>query len=1389
MAARLEDDVASDKKRSGGVGDGKGGEALWHDGMERGELDFGEDASSRDGCCDRLFMAWVFPVIQKGFRSYLQPEDVPPLPSNFRTQRLLARAERHWAAQEDPSMWRTIWHLNRGYIVFGCICGGIQGILNAVGRPFILRALLLAAFSEHVSTSRIVVLVALFALVVSLEAFLGVIASHMLSDRLATRFSALASGLIVSKSTRRGRAPAGAPTEAALAGNDMMRTMINFRMLAGLATLTTGLLGGIIVLIVLLGGAAAAIGLTVMFTILFINRALSYETKAAEKANLGAADRRLRLMKQMIDGIHAVKLHGWERRYLAKIEGVRVEECRHIQRFRILQVMSIALGRASPVLASCAAFVAFVLLGNELQASDVFAALTIFQSLRLPLIMAPLMLTAYMNMVVSLGRIKAFLQTPDRNRQDEPESDEFVASVSSGDFSWSPPEKHEGAESGDEEAKTLKASNVARETGHPAAIELKSAKLSPPITAWYLRSVNLSIRRGTKVAVVGSVGSGKSSLLHALLGDMWASDRTRVRRSASCGWVPQSAFVLSTTLKNNVTMGRTFDSKRFKWAIHASAMETDLELLPDAERTEVGERGTTLSGGQQHRLGIARALYGQPDILILDDPLAAVDARVCESIFERAVERYVDEDKRRAVVMAVNQLHLIRRFDWVIVMVNGALVEQGVPADLERKQGSNLSRLLKDAVDNSATDRSEEPSRDQKETKKGGHRRKSSAPVENAKSDSDKKNNGLQVTQDGSNEESQDAERTDRKLVQAEKRETGTVATDIILTYLRSMRFWFVGLCGLVLSLAYSAFIFNDIWLAIWASQQGLSTRQNLFYVSVYVGSSVGHVALIMLMSSLMAIGGVRASRVLYNACIQRVVRAPASWFEATPSGRIVSRFSSDLAVVDVELGLTMDNFLQIGAIIVVLLGVMCFAVPPLTAVVALGVAMYSVQVYAVDRSNRESRRMVNASVSPMLTNFAEARGGRLVGQAMGLTQYFLTRHCRFTDRFAARTLLSFSLVSWGRHMSNVVSFFISMAAALFVLLQRDAYSKTEISLVMTYAFLVPYFLMIQSLNVSHLNMNLTSLERVLEYMGEGVPQEADWRRPGDPKPGTWPSAGALTFEGVSMRYRPGLPLAVQSATFAVGSGQKWGVVGRTGAGKSSLVALLFRIVERSAGSIRIDGKDALDLGLQTVREALTIIPQRPLLLEGTLRLNLDPFNEHAPERLEAVVRDVGLKPSMLDSEVGTGGSRLSAGERQLVSFARAMLRGAKIVCLDEPTANIDIATDNKIQALARTRFSGATVITIAHRLSTIIDCDRVLVMKRGRVGECGPPNQLLADRNGLFSGMVDALGSETAAELRAAAQAAATRRARAESKVAAEDNGVGDDRGDKELDIAIDSL
>ena len=630
----------------------------------------------------------------------------------------------------------------------------------------------------------------------------------------------------------------------------------------------------------------------------------------------------------------------------------------------------------------------------------------------------------------------------------------------------------------------------------------------------------------------------------------------------------------------------------------------------------------------------------------------------------------------------------------------------------------------------------------------------------------------------------------DDGLVRADAKAVGAVPTSVLRAFLSAMGPGYFPRCVALGASAYLAMALNDRWLVYWIGHQAALGWRG---AAVFAGTTLLHTALVVCVSLAFVRGGCRAGVGLHDATVAHLVRAPASWFERTPSGRILSRFSTDLSQVDIWLGFMLDNNCQFSCTLVVLAVMVCALVPVVTPSIVIGGAVYAVQVVAVDRTNREVKRLANASMAPILTVFVEANGCRLLARSMELERFFGAKQAAAVDEFNRHNYFAAATMSFAMMTAQIISFAVSTLTAAVILARRSSFAPADAGLALTYSFLIPYFMGFFSFQISTIKSSLASLERLLQYKSDAlVPQEAAWSLPTDAallgahRPGTgpvpapapptataaataaadaanaadaadtadaavvgpnaWPSAGAICFHRVCLAYRPGLPLSLRAVSFAVPGGARVGVVGRTGAGKSSLIVALFRLVEIEGGEgcITIDGVDARGVGLGALRSAMTIIPQQPLLLAGSMRRNIDPFGAHGDAELEEVMGRVGLaeRGHGLDSPVGAEGGSLSQGERQLISLARAFLRRhARIVVLDEPTASVDNKTDALVQRAIRREFRGRTVITVAHRIGTIADSDTVLVLQAGEVVEQGPPAELLKKEGGVFAAMARASG------------------------------------------------
>eukprot|EP01060_Flectonema_neradi_P000624 TRINITY_DN10392_c1_g1_i1.p1 TRINITY_DN10392_c1_g1~~TRINITY_DN10392_c1_g1_i1.p1 ORF type:complete len:1332 (+),score=234.36 TRINITY_DN10392_c1_g1_i1:561-3998(+) len=1057
----------------------------------------------------------------------------------------------------------------------------------------------------------------------------------------------------------------GNSNERSLVGNDLCRNYEAARALSHMPASIASIVGGGVVIYLTIGYPGFA-GICLLFIVLLINIKMSGVSAGFEKKSLVQSDNRMKLLTRAIEGIKAIKLSAWEVPFLRGIKQARAEESAGIRSYRFAAMGSLQLGKSSPTLATCATFALMFLLGDELVIADIFAVVSVFQSMRVAFSVAPLCLVMLASIRVSLKRYKDFLLQDDCDPV-QPLPDAGPTAVEVRDASFT----HYGS---------------------------KKFELKVP---------ELVVKTGSSHAIIGPVGSGKTSLITSLLGDMHqVSGSARVVEDI--GYVPQKTCVVCGTIEENVVMGREFSEDRFREAIYSSALDKDLEQFPLGKYTEIGERGVTLSGGQQQRVCIARALYAKPSLLIMDDPFAAVDGVVARAILTRIMAQRPPE---QTLLCSVNQLYFLNRFDHVSEMVGGQLVHKEHTKQVDETTPPDIE-LVPEEI----------------------------------------------------NQNEHAAKPSQNTLVKLEGGSKSAVNSGVALQYVKAMGRWRLLVCGVTSFVACSLMGFIDRWLASWTADyedipEGEDANVPYYYLYVFIGASAAYTVMLIISSTLFSWATSHAALELHNDCLDRMFHAPISWFDTTPSGRILSRFSSDLSNIDIQLAISIDNLANQLFSLVVLLGMVCYVVPIVTPVVVVSVVVFTSQVIAVDRSNRQAKRFANSSMAPVLSALSETSSpqGKLLLRSMRLQDPMKKRFAILYNDLTTCNIASNGLIHFGMLSSYMIAGCISTATGFFMLYGPGSsdLSPSLLALAMTYSFALPNFFIFFSMFFSMLKGILTALERFLEFLDDGVPQEPTWFVPSDQElvKRNWPTSegGDVEFRNATLKYMPHLPPAIHGANVLIKGGTKVGVVGRTGAGKSSLLVLLFRLCDAEpGGDVSVGGINIRRVGLQTLRKTMAVIPQEPLLLNDTVAKNLDPFNENTQKELENVLKRVGLPGVSLYDQ----GSSLSAGERQMISIARAMLLPASIVIMDEPTSNIDTATDAAIQRVIRTDWATRTVITIAHRLDTVIDNDFILGMDQGRVVEFAPPEDLLARPDSLLSSLVAGLGEDAVASLTAKAQA-----------------------------------
>uniref|UniRef100_A0A8C1V5M9 ABC-type glutathione-S-conjugate transporter n=1 Tax=Cyprinus carpio TaxID=7962 RepID=A0A8C1V5M9_CYPCA len=983
-------------------------------------------------------------------------------------------------------------------------------------------------------------------------------------------------------------------------------------------------------------GPSALAGIATVILIFPLNGFIA-KMRSKLQVQMTYMDGRIKLMNEILSGIKILKFYAWENAFRERILGCREKELNALKKSQILYSISIASFNSSTFLIAFAMFGVYVLIDEKhvLDAQKVFV-------------------TA----LVSLRRLGKFL-CQDELKLDSVERapyhpGEYVDAVviDNGSFIWS--------------------------------------KESTPC----LRGINVEVQRGSLVAVVGHVGSGKSSLLSAMLGEM-EKKSGHVTVSGSVAYVPQQAWIQNATLKDNILFGCEMKDSWYQKVLEACALLPDLEILPARDATEIGEKGLNLSGGQKQRVSLARAVYRKADIYLLDDPLSAVDAHVGQHIFEKVFgPNGVLKNKTR--ILVTHGLSFLPQADLILVIEDGEITEMGSYAEL-------LSR------------------------------KNTFADFAEAFSEQDQEEVG--------------------RLTQADKAHTGRVKLEMYVDYFRTIGLAFIIPIIFLYAFQQAASLAYNYWLSLWADDPVVNGTQVDTDLKLGVFGALGFDFVLFLIINCVivlitgiaifgttvaiSLGGIIASRHLHLELVNNVLHSPMSFFESTPSGNLLNRFSKEIDSIDCMIpdGLKMMLgyvFKLLEVCIIVLMAT------PFAGVVILPLTMlYAfIQSFYVATSC-QLRRLESVSRSPIYTHFNETVQGASVIRAFGEQSRFILLANSRVDHNQTSYFPRFVATRWLAVNLEFLGNLLVLAAAILSVMGRSTLSPGIVGLAVSHSLQVTGILSWIVRAWTDVENNIVSVERVKEYAE--TTKEAPWTIEDSPLPSDWPRSGSIGFQEYGLQYRRGLDWALKEISFSVNESEKVGIVGRTGAGKSSLALGIFRILEAAKGKIFIDGINIAEVGLHELRSRITIIPQDPVLFSGSLRMNLDPFDGYTDEEVWRALELAHLKnfvsglPDKLNHECSEGGENLSLGQRQLVCLARALLRKTKILVLDEATAAVDLETDNLIQSTIRTQFEDCTVLTIAHRLNTIMDYTRVIVMDRGHITEMDSPSNLISQRGQFY--------------------------------------------------------
>lgn len=993
-------------------------------------------------------------------------------------------------------------------------------------------------------------------------------------------------------------------------------------------------------------GSAGLISVVALSAVVPLAKMISTRSRAIELDMMERRDARVTYMSQVLGAIRIIKSFVWEKATTADCGKLRDAESECLNRRSRLDAFASLVFAGSASVAAVVGFGSYVLMGNTLTAAKVFAALVIYNDLSFPFVVLKDVITVFAKTTASAKRLSAYFS-----------------------LSELPPPPEKKIEPMAVEARNL-------------FVNLNGLSI--------LKDVSFSLPEGKSLAIVGPVGAGKSILLEALLGEIPSSGFFHVNARAEeneIAYVSQQTFVLNATLRANIEFaGQILSNERLAEIIDRSAMRADLDLMPHGWNTEIGEHGINLSGGQKQRLSLARALALRPKLVLLDDPLSALDTKTENQISQSLL---FDQWKDTTRICVTHRLSCLEKFDQVLFLREGKVAAHGTYEEVIHDPG--FRAFLDSELHAPATAKEEAPP-------------------------------SVTFAMEANPEDSLVRE----GFVQAEDRRIGRVRKRVYLAFLQAMggnQQWqrsALLLVGTVIA-ANIAFLAQNLWLKSWTEKA--STHSILFYWLVYGGIAAFALAAYYGAIRLGWRAVIRATSVLHSNALDAVLHAPLRYFDTNPSGRILNRFAGDVERIESSMSRRLATYLDAIFYLVCRLVYICWALPTMLPALVPTVFVYFRFFLFFQPAARDLARLVSITRSPMFAFFRESVKGRTVVRAYGRYPEFSRMFLEKVEAAQRSTWNATLLKRWGDICLAVMAsaFVGTTVTTILVLHHFGRINIATAGIILVFGNELLSNLKNISRSTSEIENAMVSAERLHEVaITPPEPPVTQWPVLPDSTP--WPTAGAIELQGLWSRYDYDLPWVLKGVSLSVNAGEHVALIGRTGSGKSSLIQALTRNFESEKGAILIDGVDVRRVPLERLRKSIAFVPQEPTLVMGRLRENLDRFSEHADDKLWWALEKAHLAnfvwnlPDRLFARVEENGSNFSLGQRQLFCLARALVAGTKIIVLDEATASVDVHTDALIQETIQSAFRGNTALIIAHRPSSAAHCDKVIELSGGRV-------------------------------------------------------------------------
>ncbi|KAG6545035.1 hypothetical protein Mapa_013728 [Marchantia paleacea] len=1238
------------------------------------------------GFYKRLWFMWLNPLLRKGRHGALNVSDVPHLAPEHGAERVFVQFKSRYESQQKEYgsarralLW-TFWR----QLVFTAVLAFTKVCVMYVGPLLITPIVDYVAGEERFPFEG--------------YALVGVLLVAKLTEALAghhhnfhsNKVGMLARSCLITAVYRKGLRLTSHARQAHGAGQITNYMTVDVQMIADslvqLHNVWTLPLQVTVALLILFSvvGVSCFGGIAVMLLSIAINFWIVKGMRVFQRRSMKFKDQRMAAASEILNNMRIIKMQSWEDHFAGKVGEARNSERILLSKFMYCFSANIAVLWSAPVAVAVVTFGLCVVLGNELTPNKVFTALATFRIMQEPLRLFPNALMNLSQAANSLRRLDKFFASQELEAVVElvskQDSELLAVEIRSGSFRWDP-------------------------------------RAETPT----LKNVNLRAPPGSLIAVVGMVGSGKSSLLSAILGEM-PKLSGKVKVSGTTAYVAQGAWIQNATIQENILFGKPLNEARYQETLRACALIEDLRQMTFGDQTEIGERGINLSGGQKQRIQLARAVYQDSDIYLLDDVFSAVDAHTGNELFEKCIKQTLGT---KTVLLVTHQVEFLRGADMIVVMRDGEIVQSGKYAGL-LLPGTEFHALVT----------AHEESMQKVEGCEGDEERPNlSSSVSNSRTLSRRKSSIRELGAPASKEET-------AKLVEDEKKATGQVSWRLYWLYATKILHGAPFTLLLIFQCCWqTASILSDYFIANATSVRNSSSFEPKGFILAYalIGAVCG--LFITLRTFLLTFLGLRTAQAFFSTLLEKIIRAPMTFFDTTPTGRIMTRFSVDQSNVDtlicILIGACLANISQTLGVLVVMCQVnwqMIFIIVPLFFVFC------SYQRYYLATS-RELTRIDSVTKAPVIHHFTESIAGFQTIRAFREQDRFCQENVNKVNNNLRMDFHNNAANEWLGLRLEMIGTIVLCLSALLMVMARDYINPDHVGLSLSYGLALNTCLYGVVYQSCQLENRMVAIERMDQY--SRIQTEAALIVPENRPAESWIAHGSISFQHLEVRYRTDTPLVLKGISLEIRGGEKVGVVGRTGSGKSTLIQALFRLVEPARGRISVDGVDISTIGLRDLRSKFGIIPQEPTLFQGTVRSNLDPLGEHSDAEIWEALEKCQLaevlrqKEGKLDSEVVDNGENWSVGQRQLFCLGRALLKRCRVLVLDEATASVDAHTDTIIQKTIRTEFSACTVISIAHRIPSVMDSDKVLVLDKGYVKEFDSPSNLLDQPSSLFGALV----------------------------------------------------